>query len=379
VASAARFPTLKGVENILMSKVDKALNKLPCASPPFVPSPALPDAQFQSLRKLFVSSAALAMNAYCPQTETVPTCQATPACIKAGGLVETYAVNDNTFTAYGYGGITTDKSTIVVSFRGTKSAQDWLRDASASQGDIAFQGAFNWLKGRGIKVHAAWLHAYILAFRSSGGLIAPTVAMVQKYPKATLLVIGHSMAAAYAQLFGLDIQHTLAESKIKVPTKIVTFGGVRTGNDAFAKFVDSEFPEGTFYRVVNYNDFAPHMPPANFGYQHAGQEVWVNGAYKPKNELAQTDIRICARGVEDPTCSLSTNGGCSGAAHVTYMQSVNGKNCLSKQSLVEISTAGIKAALAARVDQAKTDAKQAVSDAKKSVSNLAHNLMHWRP
>jgi len=362
VASAARIPTLRGVEAILNSGLDaakSALKATPCQSPAFTPSLTVPDAQFEPLRQLLVKSAFYAMQSYCPEEETLKGCSS-PACTKAGGLTEVFVQDLPAFTAYGIAGITPDKSTVLVSFRGSKSIQDWIRNLAVQPGALSFPPVFKWTEKEApnAKVHAAWLNAYVQAFRTprtGANFITKIVALTKKYPKATLLIVGHSMAAAYAQFSALDLQHELQG---KVPMKILTFGGVRVGNAAFATFVDQKFPAGTFYRVVNYKDFAPHNPSVESGFRHAGTEIWVSGDYTAGNTLTKKDIRMCQFGGEDKSCAWATHGGCSLKAHTSYMESLNGKNCVSTQSLLDISVAGLKDAIMRRATETVDNAKK---------------------
>lgn len=53
-----------------------------------------------------------------------------------------------------------------------------------------------------------------------------------------------------------------------------TFGSPRTGNQAFSNYVMSLFPNGGYQRVTHYNDIVPHVPPTEFGFNHAGNEAW---------------------------------------------------------------------------------------------------------
>lgn len=75
---------------------------------------------------------------------------------------------------------------------------------------------------------------------------------------------------------------------------VYTYGQPRVGNANFAAFLQSRIPE--VFRVVNYADMVPHVPPSAFGFQHGGKEYW----YNPRGMKV---YKACAS--EDKTCSNS--------------------------------------------------------------------------
>lgn len=128
-----------------------------------------------------------------------------------------------------------------------------------------------------------------------------------KYEGFSIIFTGHSLGGALTL-------HAAADSILngycdKHYIQVYTFGQPRTGNiqwlDQFLPWVDE------YYRLVNYTDAVPHVPPCipDFNYGcvekgslyvypiHGPTEVWFN-------ENGKTNICSSKLG-EDPACSLS--------------------------------------------------------------------------
>lgn len=102
---------------------------------------------------------------------------------------------------------------------------------------------------------------------------------------------------------------------------LYTFGEPRTGNQAFASFMDEAFkatsPSTTqYFRVTHADDGIPNLPPASQGYVHAGIEYW---SVEPHNA---DNMYICT-GNENQCCEALGGQGVN-AAHVTYFEMTSG-------------------------------------------------------
>lgn len=75
---------------------------------------------------------------------------------------------------------------------------------------------------------------------------------------------------------------------------VYTYGQPRVGNQAFATFYESRIPNT--FRVVNYADMVPHVPPSAFSFKHGGHEMW----YNPRG---MKTYKTCVS--EDPNCANS--------------------------------------------------------------------------
>ena len=50
----------------------------------------------------------------------------------------------------------------------------------------------------------------------------------------------------------------------------------RVGNGIWSNWTNIIFPKDQFIRIVNQNDFTPHLPPEISGFEHSGSEVWIS-------------------------------------------------------------------------------------------------------
>ena len=79
---------------------------------------------------------------------------------------------------------------------------------------------------------------------------------------------------------------------------MINFGQPRTGDNVYAAFSNSKFPNQ--YRVVHYKDQVPHLAPqgAPLHYTHVKTEAY---------EDSDSSVRLCNSTGEDPTCSDQWN------------------------------------------------------------------------
>jgi predicted lipase len=54
---------------------------------------------------------------------------------------------------------------------------------------------------------------------------------------------------------------------------LVNFGSPRVGNLEFTKFFEENIKNS--FRIVNFKDMVPHLPPEDIGFKHIGTEVWM--------------------------------------------------------------------------------------------------------
>ena len=90
--------------------------------------------------------------------------------------------------------------------------------------------------------------------------------------------------------------HLIAMELIKAgfQTTMVNFGQPRVGDDAYAAFANTKFPN--HFRVIHDRDIVPHQPtyawPIN--YLHTRYEIFEDAAGK---------LRLCDASGEDKTCA----------------------------------------------------------------------------
>lgn len=133
---------------------------------------------------------------------------------------------------------------IIIAFRGTSSASNWIADA------IATQQKFKWAKDAG-STHKGFTGIYASARRQ---LYSALRRLLEDKP---LYLTGHSLGAALATLCAMDI----AVNTNRVPI-LFTFGSPRVGDPDFVQAFSQHVPNS--YRIHNEFDAVTHIPPTVF-------------------------------------------------------------------------------------------------------------------
>lgn len=102
-----------------------------------------------------------------------------------------------------------------------------------------------------------------------------------------------------------------------------TFGEPRTGNPAFASFLDLHFSTSTvdstrYFRTTHADDGIVPVPGLDLGYRHQGLELWALDPPSPANTYICPPEGFCAE--------VASNVTGRNAAHVTYF-GVGSGNC----------------------------------------------------
>lgn len=154
---------------------------------------------------------------------------------------------------------------VIVGFRGTHSAEEWIRNAEIDLAD------FKAADGQMLQAHKGFLHAINGADGKTGigGEVEKEAArLLANNADAQLYVTGHSLGGAMALLYAMQT---------KQPFKgIYTYGQPRAGNEAFAEAADHMLA-GNYFRIVGAGDMVPHLPPqVPIPYKHAGTEEFID-------------------------------------------------------------------------------------------------------
>lgn len=180
------------------------------------------------------------------------------------------------------------------------------------------------------------------------------------YPHAKVMITGHSLGGILATFAALDIKPVLSP---KTDLSFYTFGSPRPGNDQFSDFVMTHFPDGDYSRVTHLRDPVPHVPSKNFGYKHAGQEIWY---YSPI--VGDLSYLVCDNraGIEEnKTCSNSFFIASSIDDHSLYLDlsiswmcdAYEEHNQKPPQDPVEVSSESMRGQIARIRDQFEITAK----------------------
>ncbi|KAE8343091.1 putative feruloyl esterase A [Aspergillus arachidicola] len=196
---------------------------------------------------------------------------------------------------------------IITVFRGTGSDTNLQLDTNYTQ------APFDTLpQCSGCAVHGGYYVGWISVKDQVEGLIQQ---QASQYPDYSLVVTGHSLGASMAAITAAQLSATYNN------ITVYTFGEPRTGNQAYASYVDETFqatnPDATkFYRVTHTNDGIPNMPPTSQGYVHHGTEYWSVEPYGPQN------MYLCLG--DEVQCCEAQGGQGVNDAHVTYFGMASG-------------------------------------------------------
>ncbi|KAL1917383.1 uncharacterized protein VTP21DRAFT_5039 [Calcarisporiella thermophila] len=186
----------------------------------------------------------------------------------------------------GYVAYDEQAETIIVGWGGSSTIVNFLDDVKIS---MVFHGRV----GSGVLVHRGFQLAYNEARE---GVITLLSLLVQRYPKYTVLVTGHSLGAALAILHVVDIYSYFPQLRVKPnQIRLHTFGQPRVGNQLFADYV-KQLPIVAKF-VVQERDPIPHRPPAALGWRQAGTEIWVANERGDMLQCLPSDSRYCSKSI----------------------------------------------------------------------------------
>ncbi|KAL8376654.1 hypothetical protein RB595_007661 [Gaeumannomyces hyphopodioides] len=224
-----------------------------------------------------------------------------------GGVIITNQINNRQTDTQGFIARDDAAAEIIVSFRGTSNVRDFQVDLQEDLVPLQAQGITGC---DGCLVHEGFLSAW-------NSVAAETISAVQAEmaasPNSRVIITGHSLGGSLASLATVS----MLGSGINVTT--YTYGQPRTGNKAYADFVDQRAPAGAMFRVTHANDGVPQAVAVASGYQHHSTEYWQ------ENGAVAAGVFQCT-GQEPTDCNNSVRGTGLGpggvginAAHLSYM------------------------------------------------------------
>ncbi|EKF28826.1 lipase, putative, partial [Trypanosoma cruzi marinkellei] len=194
-----------------------------------------------------------------------------------------------------------NKSTIVVSFRGTKGTINWLYNLDYFRVPFIREGCVGCLVHAGFncELKSLWVEMGMYLRR-----------LVAKKGIKRILITGHSLGGAMATIAAANLvsQNHLFSHGLKI--LLYTFGAPRVGNMQFADWLLASFCRGGHesYRVTHKRDPVPHVPPRSIGYLHVPREVWYDNDGNTNGRICNDVVgRPCTdlTAKEDPRCSNS--------------------------------------------------------------------------
>ena len=170
-----------------------------------------------------------------------------------------------------FGFVAESKLANIVSFRGTQSEAEWLRDFDAIPVEAKI--------GEG-HVHKGFQEQY---FR-----LRDSVQHGLRWTTRPLWITGHSLGAALAVLCAADFSD-------KNPL-VYTFEGPRVGMVIWSSWFDKQVKD--CYRVVNIWDPVPHLPPFLDYYKHVGKQVLIDPGFTDDVHISHGLDSACKPGLE---------------------------------------------------------------------------------
>ena len=211
--------------------------------------------QTQAMQMIQFSTAA-----YCGKDITSIKKWSCKPCKHADPGFEAKVFTDAKTSGLAYVGVTSNKTEIVVVFRGSANLANWISD-------LNFPRTSAYPKCNGCKVHGGFYKAWQ---GLQDDVVHEVVSLTSKMPKAKLYITGHSLGAALAVLAAADLHYTWS---LNVDF-VFTFGEPRVGNQAFRDF----YSKGSHvsWRVTHWRDPVPKLPLSSMGFKHHGTEVFYN-------------------------------------------------------------------------------------------------------
>ena|GEM_PF-923500 len=184
--------------------------------------------------------------------------------VPAAGLVAAGIPLDDRF---GWVCVDPSRGRLIVAFRGTQTATDWINDLEFTS------EAYRPIPGGGT-VHHGFQHVYYAVRDNLLKLVKERCGSIRE-----VLVTGHSLGAALATLALPDILHFLREQPGVPEDLAVTLYNLaspRVGHTDFKNFFNTRFP---CWRVVNFWDVVPNVPPQLAGYAHVGAALSIDSGW----------------------------------------------------------------------------------------------------
>ena len=151
------------------------------------------------------------------------------------GFVPVAAIVDTPSSTYGYIGVQSSISAIVVTFRGSQDFNNWITNLDAVTTTYPYCS--------GCAVHKGFSDAEKKVFPD---ILTQVKSLQAKYPSYTVLATGHSLGAALATLTAFDLIHNGIKN-----VKLFNYGSPRVGNTAFADWASTNkiITRQTHYKV----------------------------------------------------------------------------------------------------------------------------------
>lgn len=189
----------------------------------------------------------------------------------------------------GYVAVDHTSETVYLSFRGTKSRQDWINNLiwlPVKYTPLVEENGYQLqlrLRCKGCYVHKGF-NAFVKT--NVAVIVKRVIQLMEQNKDYRLRVTGHSLGAAVAIFCGIELR------LLGYDTLVTTMGGPKVGNTQFCNFVDRLFETDNvvrhigethsfddldvgLIRMYHIHDIVPLLPPTS-QYQHSGYEYYLS-------------------------------------------------------------------------------------------------------
>mgnify|MGYP000232887710 CR=1 FL=1 len=211
-------------------------------------------------------------------------------------------VNNAITLASAYIGYEKKKNLIIVSYRGSANAQNWIEDFNFEM--VSYPNC------KGCYMHAGFLEDYKAIEGKTEEAIEK---LLKEHPGASIVTTGHSLGAALSVIAGLRLKAKFGSSKVIVHN----FGCPRVGNHAMAQYISTRVD--TVFRVIHNKDLVAHLPFEYLDYRHPAFEVFW--------DEKMTNYTVCNESGEDKECSDKFSPDFSAGDHDFYFIPISSLKC----------------------------------------------------
>lgn len=214
----------------------------------------------------FVPFIEFARAAYCPPTK-IEGWQCGNACQALPGFEPTLTGGDGDGTQFFFVGFWPAQSSVVVAHQGTNPLHllSVLTDMNfelMNPDPHLFPNISS-----DIHVHSGFALEHK---KTAGQILAEVKRLMAGHSSTDVILIGHSLGGALAELDTLFMKLNLPEG---TTVRGVTFGTPRVGNPGWATYFDSQIAH--FTRINNKRDVVPTVPGRRFGFRHPREEIHI--------------------------------------------------------------------------------------------------------
>ncbi|ODA77462.1 hypothetical protein RJ55_07091 [Drechmeria coniospora] len=210
----------------------------------------------------------------------------------AGADIQLHRVfSGSMYDVNGYVSVDQRRKEIVVAFRGSWSARNWVWNVAAAWSDCPYVS--------GCKVHTGFYNTWRIVGDEITSLVQQ---LTKKFDTFKVVTTGHSLGGALATIAAVELR-----SVKKIPVDAYTYGAPRIGNSILANFASSQ--AGTIYRITNGGDFVPRLPPTGLEYAHTSPEYWIDNR---KGDVADPGVANIVK------CTGTFNNDCNTGADLEH-------------------------------------------------------------